>query len=254
MARTDQERVELREMFVEYRASRDRALRNRIIDAHKPLAVHLAQGFVQRGEPFDDLLQVAQLGMLKAVERFEPDKNFEFSTFATATIQGELKRHFRDRTWSVHVPRRAKELHLKLGKTMPTLSQKLGRAPSVSELAREMDVTEDEVLQAMEAGSAYRSTSMEASRSTSDRGGSSLADRLGHDDTGFHDVEVRNVVTDLLNDLPPRERQILEMRFFADMTQSEIAESVGVSQMHVSRLLSRALGLMRTRIADPSAH
>lgn len=252
MARANPKREEVREWFIAYRSSRDRALRNRIIEAHKPLAVHIAQGFAQRGEPFDDLLQVAQLGMLKAVERFEPERNFEFSTFATATIQGELKRHFRDRTWSVHVPRRAKDLHLKLGKTVPLLAQKLGRSPSISELAREMDVTEDDVLQAMEAGSAYRSASLEASKSTSDSSYPSLADRIGRDDDGFHDAEVRDVVNKLLDKLAPRDRQILEMRFFEELTQTEIAETVGVSQMHVSRLLSRALGDLRSRIAEPS--
>ena len=157
----DSERAALLEKFVEYRQTRERKLRNELIEAHRSLATHLARRFTNRGEPFDDLLQVAQLGMLKAVERFDPDRNLEFSTFATATIEGELKRHFRDRTWSVRVPRRAQELHLRLGTTIAELSQRLGHAPTVPELAEELGVSEEEVLEAMEIGGAYRSSSLD---------------------------------------------------------------------------------------------
>src|SRR3954469_25486978 len=156
MSLSAEERERLRAKFVEYRRSGARKLRNELIEAHKSLASHLARRFANRGEPFDDLLQGACLGMLKAVERFDPERGLEFSTFATATIEGELKRHFRDRTWSVRVPRRAQELHLRLGTTIAELSQRLGHAPTVPELAEELGVTEDDVLQAMEVGGAYR--------------------------------------------------------------------------------------------------
>src|SRR5918911_5105365 len=144
MALSTEEREQLRRKFVEYRRSRDRKLRNELIEAHRSLATHLARRFTNRGEPFDDLLQVAQLGMLKAVERFDPERNLEFSTFATATIEGELKRHFRDRTWSVRVPRRPQELHLRLGNAINELSQRLKRPPRVPELAEELGVSEED--------------------------------------------------------------------------------------------------------------
>jgi RNA polymerase sigma-B factor len=149
MALTAEERAKLRAKFVEYRQTGERRLRNELIEAHKSLASHLARRFANRGEPFDDLLQVAYLGMLKAVERFDPDRNLEFSTFATATVEGELKRHFRDKTWSVRVPRRPQELHLRLGNVINELSQRLNRPPRVPEVAAELGVREDEVLEAM---------------------------------------------------------------------------------------------------------
>src|SRR5215470_6449544 len=162
MSLSPEERQILRDKFVEYRRTGDRKLRNELIEAHKSLASHLARRFANRGEPFDDLLQVAYLGMLKAVERFDPDRNLEFSTFATATVEGELKRHFRDRTWSIRVPRRPQELHLRLGNAINDLSQRLKRPPRVAELAAELGVDEDAVLEAMEVGGAYRSASLDA--------------------------------------------------------------------------------------------
>src|SRR5215470_19047493 len=155
MAGRDAERAALLEKFIEYRRTRDRRLRNELIEAHRSLATHLARRFTNRGEPFDDLLQVASLGMLKAVERFDPDRNLEFSTFATATVEGELKRHFRDRTWSVRVPRRPQELHLRLANAINDLSQRLKRPPRIPELAEELGVSEEDVLEAMEVGGAY---------------------------------------------------------------------------------------------------
>src|SRR5215470_7444614 len=157
-----EERQMLRAKFVEYRRTGDRRLRNELIEAHKSLASHLSRRFANRGEPFDDLLQVAYLGMLKAVERFDPDRNLEFSTFATATVEGELKRHFRDKTWSVRVPRRPQELHLRLGNVINELSQKLKRPPLVPEVAAELGVSDEAGLEAMEVGGAYRSTSIDA--------------------------------------------------------------------------------------------
>lgn len=247
MSISPDEREQLRKKFVEYQRTRERKLRNELIEAHKSLASHLARRFANRGEPFDDLLQVAYLGMLKAVERFDPDRGLEFSTFATATVEGELKRHFRDRTWSVRVPRRPQELHLRLGNVINELSQKLHRPPRVPEVAAELGVREEDVLEAMEVGGAYRSTSLD-SRPSDSAETLTLESRLGSHDEGFDLAEHRVLLERLLEELPERERTIIELRFFNDMTQTEIAQQVGISQMHVSRLLARTLIQLRERL------
>jgi RNA polymerase sigma-B factor len=247
MSLSPEERAELRKKFVEYKANNSRKLRNELIEAHRSLASHLARRFANRGEPFDDLLQVAYLGMLKAVERFDPDRGLEFSTFATATVEGELKRHFRDRTWSIRVPRRPQELHLRLGNAINDLSQRLKRPPRVAELATELGVDEDAVLEAMEVGGAYRSASLDA-RPNDSGDALTLEARLGTLDSGFDLAEHRVLLERLLEELPDRERTIVRLRFFEDMTQTEIAQEIGISQMHVSRLLSRTLLQLRERM------
>jgi RNA polymerase sigma-B factor len=240
-------RDELRAKFEEYSRTRDRRTRNELIEAHRPLATHLARRYANRGEPLDDLVQVAFVGMLKAVERFDPDRGLEFSTFATATVDGELKRHFRDKTWSVRVPRRSQELHLRLTPTIAELSQRLGRAPRISEIAHELTIRDEEVLEAMEVGGAYRSASLDAPGGE-DRDAGGLAERLGMRDANFDLAEHRVVIEQALESLPERERTILRLRFFEDLTQTEIAEQVGVSQMHVSRLLARSLADLRQHL------
>lgn len=235
-----------RAKFVEYRRTGERQLRNELIEAHQGLAAHLARRFANRGEQLDDLKQVAFVGLLKAVERFDPDRNLEFSTFATATIEGELKRHFRDKTWAIRPPRRRQELHLRLGGAVSELSQKLGRAPRVPEVAAHLNVTEDEVLDAMDAGGAYRPTSLDAPRGGTES--MSLQSRIGTEDTGFELAEHRLIVEELLATLPEREQTIVRLRFFEDMGQAEIAERVGISQMHVSRLLARTLLQLREEL------
>jgi RNA polymerase sigma-B factor len=247
MSLSVEDRKELRRKFVEYKQTNERRLRNELIEAHRSLASHLARRFANRGEPFDDLLQVAYLGMLKAVERFDPDRGLEFSTFATATVEGELKRHFRDRTWSIRVPRRPQELHLRLGNAVNDLSQRLKRPPRVSELASELGVSEDDVLEAMEVGGAYRSASLDA-RPADNGETMTLESRLGAHDSGFDLAEHRVLLERLLEELPDRERTIVRLRFFEDMTQTEIAQEVGISQMHVSRLLARTLVQLRDRL------
>ncbi len=237
MALSAEERAESRAKFVEYRRTGERKLRNELIEAHKSLASHLARRYANRGEPFDDLLQVAYLGMLKAVERFDPERNLEFSTYATVTVEGELKRHFRDKTWSVRVPRRPQELHLRLGSVINDLSQRLSRTPRVPEVAAELGVAEEEVLEAMEVGGAYRSSSLDTCAGES-ADPTSVERRLGTDDQGFDLAEHRVLLDTVLGDLTERERTIVELRFFHDKTQTEIAEEVGISQMHVSRLLA----------------
>jgi RNA polymerase sigma-B factor len=240
-------RDELRAKFEDYKRSGDRRARNELIEAHRPLATHLARRYANRGEPLDDLVQVAFVGMLKAVERFDPERGLEFSTFATATVDGELKRHFRDKTWSVRVPRRSQELHLRLAPTVALLTQRLGHAPRIPEIAHELGISEEEVLEAIEVGGAYRSASLDAAGSEG-RDSIGLAERLGTLDGNFDLAEHRVVIERALEALPERERMIIRLRFFDDLTQSEIAEHVGVSQMHVSRLLARSLADLRQQL------
>ncbi|MCZ7525625.1 MAG: SigB/SigF/SigG family RNA polymerase sigma factor [Acidimicrobiia bacterium] len=234
------------ERFSRYRRSGDRALRNELIEHHRGLALHLAQRFAHRGEPFDDLVQVAMLGLLKAVERFDPDRGAAFSSFAAPTISGELKRHFRDRTWSVKVPRRIQEMRLEVRAAADALHQRLGRAPAPAELAADLSVTTDEVLEAMEATNAYRATSLSAP--LRDEPDVALEQRLGTDPTGELDRDV--LLEQLIDELPEREQRLIRLRFFGDLTQSEIAEQLGISQMHVSRLLRRTLLDLRERLGD----
>jgi RNA polymerase sigma-B factor len=182
---------------------------------------------------------VALVGLLKAVERFDPARDVEFSTFATATIEGELKRHFRDRAWSIRPPRQRQELNLRLGPAVSELSQKLGRAPRVPEVALHLNVTADDVLDAMDAGGAYRPSSLDAQRTGFESG--SLESSIGAEDIGFEIAEYRVIIDELLARLPEREQTIVRLRFFEDMGQAEIAARVGISQMHVSRLLTRTL-------------
>ena len=184
------------------------------------------------------------LGTLKAVERFDPSRGIPFSSFASRTVNGEIKRYFRDRTWAVRPPRSAQERHLDLRRATGTLSARLGRPPSPAELADELDITVDDVLEAQEAGAAYRATSLDARR-PGDEDGSSLGERLPGADGTSQPVELRMLVGQLLRTLPPREAEILRLRFYEEMTQSEIAERLGISQMHVSRLMRRCLDDLR---------
>jgi RNA polymerase sigma-B factor len=243
-------RQELREQFVAYAASREPSLREQLVAAHLGLAEYLARRFANRGEALDDLVQVASLGLIKAVDRFDPERGVEFSTYATHTIVGELKRHFRDKGWAIRAPRRMQELYLRLGKVVATLGQELGRSPTISELAAEVQVSEEEVLEALEAGQAYRSTSLDAP--TGNDEGETLATRLGEEDPSLEDAESRATLSPLLAQLPPRERLILHMRFFEGLTQSEIATRLGISQMHVSRLLARSVAQLRSAAEAPA--
>jgi len=239
-------RDEVHERFVEYRRTGSRRLRDALVEEHVGLAEYLARRFADRGESFDDLRQVALVGLLKAVERFEPDRGLRFSTFATPTIVGELKRHFRDRGWALRVPRRVQELHLQLVKVVGTLSQELGRSPTPDEIARRTGTRVEDVLEAMEAGGVYRLASLDAALANEERSSLDLSARLGEDETEFEGVEQREELADLLSHLPPRERRIVYLRFFDGLTQSEIANEVGISQMHVSRLLTKSLESLRS--------
>jgi RNA polymerase sigma-B factor len=238
-------RQELREKFVEFAQTRDERVRAELIEAHLGLAEYLARRFNNRGEPLDDLVQVASTGLIKAVDRFEPERGLEFSTYATHTVVGELKRHFRDKGWAIRVPRRMQELHLRLSTLVSSLNQDLGRSPTIPEIAQAAGVSEEEVLEAMEAGQAYRFTSLDAPAPGGDDGGGSLGSSIGHDDEGMVDVEHRVALSPLIAKLPARQQKILHLRFFEGLTQSEIAAQLGISQMHVSRLLARSLAQLR---------
>ena len=243
------ERDELRRKFSEYARTRDERLRDELVTAHLGLAEYLARRFANRGEPLDDLVQVATLGLLNAVDRFDPERGLEFSTYATPTIVGELKRHFRDKGWAIRVPRRVQELHLLLGKVVSTLSQELGRSPTIGEIARGARVSEEEVLEAIEAGHAYRFASLDTPVGTDDES-QPLTTQLGGDDQAMLATEHRVALSPLIAKLPRREQLILHLRFFEGMTQSEIARRLGISQMHVSRLLARSLTELRSASED----
>ncbi|MFC4002027.1 SigB/SigF/SigG family RNA polymerase sigma factor [Prauserella oleivorans] len=223
-------------------------LREEIITRCLPLAEHIARRFSGRGETRDDLLQVARLGLLNAIDRFDPARGTEFVAFAVPTIMGEVRRHFRDASWAVRVPRRLKELHLALSQTSGRLAQRLGRAPTPSELAAELGLGLEQVQEGLVAGNAYQSVSMDAAHS--DDGTLPLAETVGEDDADLEHVEYHESLQPLLAELPERERRVLILRFYGNMTQTQIAERVGVSQMHVSRLLARTLAYLRSRLTE----
>ncbi|HLM64082.1 MAG TPA: SigB/SigF/SigG family RNA polymerase sigma factor [Acidimicrobiales bacterium] len=244
---TSNDRVDLR--FHEFRATGDRDVRNALIEEHRWLAVHCAQRFAHKGEPLDDLVQVAMLGVLKAVERFDPDYGVVFSTFAVPTIVGELRRHFRDTTWAVHVPRRLKDLHHTVNVAVTELGQTLGRSPTVEEIADRAGVPVEEVLETLEAGRSY--TRVPLTPPSADEADDEP--NLGEVDRQIEAAEARITVAGLMESLPARERRIIELRFMGGMTQSQIAERVGVSQVQVSRLLRSSLAKMNRTLVGASA-
>ncbi|MGW0815482.1 RNA polymerase sigma factor SigF [Streptomyces viridiviolaceus] len=221
-------------------------LRNQLVRMHLPLVEHLARRFRNRGEPLDDLTQVATIGLIKSVDRFDPDRGVEFSTYATPTVVGEIKRHFRDKGWAVRVPRRLQELRLSLTTATAELSQLHGRSPTVHELAEKLSISEEEVLEGLESANAYSTLSLDVP--DTDDESPAVADTLGAEDEALEGVEYRESLKPLLEDLPPREKRILLLRFFGNMTQSQIAQEVGISQMHVSRLLARTLAQLREKL------
>ena len=237
--------AEMKGKFREFAHSRDEALRAQLVEANLALAEQLARRFTRRGEPYEDLVQVSSMGLIKSVDRFDPDRGVEFTTFATKTILGELKRHFRDRGWAIRAPRRVQELYLNLGHAAGSLTQELRRPPTIAELARSTGASEEEVIEALEAGRGYRSASLD----DAEPGEEPLAARLGALDTTFGDAEWRVVLLPHLRTLPARDRAILRHRFIDGLTQTEIADRVGISQMHVSRRLNRLLAALRDACA-----
>lgn len=222
------------------------AAREALIELHLPLVDHCARRFTQRGEPYEDLVQVGTIGLIKSVDRFDTQRGVEFSTYATPTIIGEIKRHFRDKGWAVRVPRRLQELRMSIGVATSDLSQSLGRSPTPREIAERLDVSVEDVLEGIESANAYATTSLDATFGSDDA--PSWLETLGEDDEGLEHVELRESLRPLIERLPAREQQILVLRFFRQQTQSQIAEQVGISQMHVSRLLNRTLERLRDEI------
>jgi RNA polymerase sigma-B factor len=220
------------------------AIRDQLVETHLPLVEYLARRFRNRGELHDDLVQVATIGLIKSVDRFDLERGVEFSTYATPTIVGEIKRHFRDKGWAIRVPRRLQELKLSLAKATGELSQRNGRSPTVGELAAFLDMSEDDVLEGLESANAYSTVSLDTPES-GDSDALAVADTLGVIDESLEGVEYRESLKPLLDQLPPREKRILLLRFFGNMTQSQIAIDLGISQMHVSRLLARTLAQLR---------
>ncbi len=235
-------------LLIAYRRGGDQEAREQVLVALMPLVRALASRYAGRGEPLEDLVQVGALGLIKAVDRFDVDRGVEFSSYAVPTIVGEIRRHFRDKAWAMHVPRRLKELSVRLSRVLDELTTELGRSPTVAELAKAAGVDEEDVIDALDSAQAYSTRSLQAP--FDDEGDESLTDRLGVEERGYDDVEEGSLVDAGLEALDERERRIVELRFFDEMTQSQIAAELGISQMHVSRLLRRALGSMRGRIEE----
>ena len=236
---------EVAALFERYKTSGRRRDRNALVEAHIGLGHHIAKRYANRGVADDDLHQVALMALVKAVDRFDPDMGAAFTTFAGRTIEGEIKRHFRDATWAVRVPRSTKNMHLQVRRANDDLSAELGRSPTVREVARHLDADADDVVQALAASAAFSSASLDQQRNDDETPDPSRSARLAETDEELEAAPERVMVERLMDGLPERERRIIELRFFDEKTQSEIAEIMGVSQMHVSRLLRRSFTMMR---------
>jgi RNA polymerase sigma-B factor len=237
-----------RRLLERYHRDGDRAAREALVQRFLPLARQLARRYQRGSEPLDDLTQVASLGLLKAIDRFDPDRASAFSSFAVPTILGELKRHFRDRGWSVRVPRDLQEMAVRVERVAEELSRSLGRAPTPDEIAQHVGVTTEQVLEAREAAGAYRAVSLDRPRDDDEDDG--IADWMGIEDPGFRLAEAAATVQRLMAVLSDREREVLRLRFEEDLTQSEIGARVGVSQMHVSRLIRQAVARLREEVEE----
>jgi RNA polymerase sigma-B factor len=251
-------REELRELHRRYRDTKDSAERDRIraqlVDAYHDFVYFLARKFQNRGEPLDDIVQVGYLGLIKAIERFDPDLGYEFTTFATLTVAGEIKRHFRDKGTAIRFPRRLQELHSSVVRVNEQMKNELGREPSVQELAERLGVTPEDVTEAMEMGPAQTPISLDQTiGSTDGEAGRSIAESIGAEDSELDRVEMRDLLNRAMEHLTPRERAIMAMRFYEQMSQSEIARRLGISQMHVSRLQRAALEQLRKYVPQESA-
>ena len=240
-ARAREERI----LFTRLAQGRDPAVREALVERYLPLARQLARRYQRPEESLDDLMQVASLGLVKAVDRFDASRQIAFSSYAVPTILGEIKRHFRDRTWSVRVPRDLQEMALKVERAVGELTRDLHRQPSVPELAKHVGIPEEVALEALQAAGAYHATSLDTPRGTEAEPGDTLGDTLGGDDDGYDRAEDRATIDRLMRTITPREREVLRLRFERDMTQAEIGEIVGVSQMQVSRLIRQAVARLR---------
>lgn len=239
--------VKVNEWFRIYKSTGDRKVRDQIVQHHAWIAERSVQRFSDRGESTQDLMQVAQIGIVKAVERFDPERGFGFPAFAMPTVMGELRRHFRDATWQMSVPRRAKDLVAGVNATISSLSQELKRPPKVAEVARAMGISEDLVLETMEAARCYRTGSLDDSRDES----ASAHDRFGQEDPELTGAGLRVTAREAIARLDERSQKIILWRFFEGLTQAEIGEQLGVGQVQVSRLLRSALATLRTYLDEP---
>jgi RNA polymerase sigma-B factor len=251
--RTDCDRAQAREterlLLIRYHREGDLAAREELAERFLPLARDLALRYTYTDEPFDDLLQVASLGLIKAIDRFEPDRGSKFTSYAAPTILGELKRHFRDKGWALHMPRDLQERSLAVSRATEALSKQLGRSPKVREVAAELGCSMEHVLEAQEASASYEAASLDAPTAQDDDESASLVDLLGDEDTAYELVESRDAIASTWKALPDVERKAVELRFMHDLTQREIGDRIGYSQMHVSRLLRRALDRLETAAA-----
>ena len=236
-------------LLVRYHELKDLAAREELVERFLPLARDLALRYSYTDELFDDLLQVASLGLIKAIDRFEPGRGSKFTSYAAPTILGELKRHFRDKGWSLHVPRDLQERSLAVSRATELLSKELGRSPKVREVAEHLGCSSEQVLEAQEAAASYEAASLDAPAARDDGESASLVDLLGHEDSAYELVEDRQAIASTWRALPEVERKVVELRFMHDLTQREIGEQIGYSQMHVSRLLRRALTRLETAAA-----
>lgn len=233
---------ETAELFKEYARGRDQSIRDRLILGHQNLVHYLAGKFANRGIPLEDLVQVGMIGLVHAVDRFDPERGLQFSTYATPTIVGEIRRHFRDKGWSLKVPRRLQELNLAASKAASEMSVKLGRSPSIHEIANEIGATEEETLEAIELGNAYDTVSLDTQiQSQGESAPLTLAEFLGQRDSSLQRLEAYGDLRHAIDSLEPRERAIIYYRFFKDLSQTQVAEKLNISQMHVSRLQQKAL-------------
>jgi RNA polymerase sigma-B factor len=224
--------------------------RGGLVALHLPLVEHCARRFRNRGEPFEDLVQVGTIGLIKSIDRFDLERGVEFSTYATPTIIGEIKRHFRDKGWAIRVPRRLQELRMQISAATAELTQSLGRSPTPRELGEAIGCSVEEIIEGIESSNAYSTLSLDAADDGGEDGGVSMLEMIGVDDEGLEHIEIRESIKPLLEALPAREKRILLLRFFKNKTQTEIAEEIGVSQMHVSRLLSRTLDQLRVSLQE----
>jgi RNA polymerase sigma-B factor len=239
-----------RRLFARYRSRRDLAARDELVERFLPLAARLAQRYHRGAEPLDDLVQVASVGLLKAIDRFDPERGTAFSSFAVPTIAGELKRYFRDKGWALRVPRDLQELAQRVGRTTDRLVHELGRTPTVAEIADTLEITPEQVLEAREAATAYRAESLDRP-SADDEDATAVTETLGADEPGYVQAEHSATLEVMMWVLSDREREVLRLRFAEDLTQSEIGRRVGLSQRHVSRLLRQAVARLRDSAQAP---
>jgi len=238
-----------RELFLQYKKTEDPQIRDQIIAIYANLVEYLARRFKNRGEPLEDLVQVGIIGIIKAIDRFDIERQVEFTTYATPTIIGELKRYFRDKSWAVRVPRRLQELNFQINKPTGTLTQKLGRSPTIAEIAHYLGVSQEDVIEAIETGEAYSFVSLEGTSNEDEEKSFSLLEYIGQEDKELANLEDRASLMSALSGLSRREQQIIYLRFFKGLTQTEIASRLGISQMHVSRILRDTLQNLRQILA-----